>query len=144
MLCSATKLSLNSVSGPHRTLTLSEESSLGLPAFAYYSMMAATDGGSKSRPQSAEFCNHLDWADDVLVELREFLSRNPKFRMDSGADLLHGIAPCEFCANVKPSHKTGSALSHVPVASYLGRVFLAHNRIEDRLVRQTRWKCLPA
>src|SRR5260370_32309320 len=58
--------------------------------------------------------------------------------MDRTAYLLYRVAGEEFAAHGKSGHVAGTAGFNVPIPRDLASIFLVQNRIEDRLLRQTR------
>jgi hypothetical protein len=63
--------------------------------------------------------------------------------MDGASDLLNLIAAEEVRVDLKFCDESGAARFHIPVACDLRRIRLIRHRVENRLIRQARWKLLP-
>src|SRR5690606_32836626 len=81
----------------------------------------------------------LDDADDIVVHLFEVFGRDPVLEDRLAADLLHVVAVEERLADAEPRHVADARRLHVPVASNPSRIVLIEHRVEDRLVRESRW-----
>src|SRR4051794_12954452 len=84
--------------------------------------------------------NDFDRTDNISIELCEFLRRNPQFFVRRRTDDLHWITFQKLGVDLKARDKTRAVVFGVPVASDLCRVIFVEHRIEDRLLRQPRWK----
>jgi hypothetical protein len=91
-----------------------------------------------------ERTDHFDRSTQLPVELDEIICRNPVLLMDARTDCLNRIAGQEFAINVKAENVARAAISRVPLPRDLARVRFVEDRIEKRLVGQSRWKCPPS
>src|SRR5436309_5169955 len=78
----------------------------------------------------------LDPVDDVGVERRQVLRRNPVFLALRSAGVAHWIALQERALHGKARDVAGARRSDVPVAGDPRGIGFGQHRIEDRLLRQ--------
>lgn len=79
--------------------------------------------------------NHFDRTDDMVIEFRELVSRNPKLLMDGTSDRVNGISLYEISIDLESCNVTSSVMLRVPIAGDLQSVFFIHYWIENGLVR---------
>ena len=79
----------------------------------------------------------FDYTYDVLIKLCHLLGWDPILPMNAGSNCLHSISQEELAIHKEPQDKTPSAVAGIPVASYLNRIFLFENGIEDWLFGQS-------
>src|SRR5262245_27055253 len=85
------------------------------------------------------FRDDFDYPDDIAVELRQVLCRNPVLLMNRGADGFDSIPPQKLRADLKAGHEASPRPAFgVPIARDLRGVLFVENRIEDRLMWQSR------
>ena len=63
---------------------------------------------------SMEFRDNFNWADNVRVEFRKFLGRNPKLLVNFGSDDLNWVSLYEFSIDLKAGHIARAIVLHVP------------------------------
>ncbi|MBT2410778.1 hypothetical protein J7I94_09425 [Streptomyces sp. ISL-12] len=85
-----------------------------------------------------ELVHQLDLANDVSVELVEFLGRYSQLEDRPSACLLNRVPAQEIGLDVKAGDKTGAVVLDVPVPRDLDGVLLVEDRVKDRLFRQPR------
>src|SRR3954466_2801052 len=85
-----------------------------------------------------ELVRHLDQADNLPVELVQFLGRHPELQRLGAAALPDGIAVKELGGQAEAGDVPGASgrgVLRVPVAGNLDCVRLGQHRVKDRLVR---------
>src|SRR5215510_7958082 len=96
--------------------------------------------GAQSRCSSPLiFCDDFDRPDDVAIEFRQVLNRNPILLMNRGADGFDFIPPQKLRADLKAGHESSPRSAFgVPIARDLSGVLFVEDGVENRLVRQSR------
>jgi hypothetical protein len=94
----------------------------------------------RATPFSLKHRDNFNLADDVVVQFRQFLRRDPKLLLDGIAHGLDRIFQNEIFANMKTRHITGAGIAHIPVARDLDGVVHIEHGIKDGLPGQTRRK----
>ena len=82
-------------------------------------------------------------SNDVPVELIEFFGGNPILPMLSRACNLDGVFRKVVRFDSETENVAGATIACIPVACDLDGVALLKDRIEDRLLRESRWKRAP-
>jgi hypothetical protein len=90
-------------------------------------------GSTCISPFGCERRDHLDLANDVVVELLEILGGNPVFEDVLAAGLVDFVSVEKCATDPELGHVADAAGIDVPVARDLRRVLLSKNRIEDGL-----------
>jgi len=88
--------------------------------------------------------DHLDWPDNVAVELIKILGRYPVFVMHMAAHAVDLVAREKRLLYLEPRHESTiarRAVLSVPIAGDLCRIFLVEDGIENWLPGQTRRPC---
>lgn len=79
--------------------------------------------------------DHFNRTDNVAIEFRELVSRNPKLLVNGTADCVNGISLYEISIDLKARDVTSAVVLRVPVACDLHCVFFIHHGIKNRLLR---------
>jgi hypothetical protein len=87
--------------------------------------------------------NHLDLADDVLVEHGQVLRWNPVFRVKRTTNLLDAKTAEVVRLHLKLRDETCAARLYIPITCDLCGVVFVRDGIENRLIGQSRWKLTP-
>ena len=74
--------------------------------------------------------NHFDRTDNVAIEFRELVSRNPKLLMKRTTNRVNGISLYEISINLEAGYITSAVVLRVPIAGDLQSVFLVCNGID--------------
>src|SRR5882672_3833594 len=90
--------------------------------------------------QLRERRRYFDLADNSGVEGTEIFGGNPVFLVSLAASQLDLVSIKKVFRYFKACNESGAAGGHVPVSCDLGRIRFRSDRIEDRLLRQTRRK----
>src|SRR5215475_6474389 len=85
------------------------------------------------------FRDDFDQSDNVSIELRQVLSRNPILLMNQGADGFDVIPPQKVRADLKAGHESSPRSAFgVPIARDPCGVLFVEDGVENRLMRQSR------
>ena len=88
---------------------------------------------------AAILTNDLNEPNDVVIQLFQLFGRNPPLRVVVATNLLNFIATHKRTANRKPSDVPNTIVFDVPSTRDLDCVPFIRDRVEDRLLRQSRW-----
>lgn len=102
-------------------------------------------GWSKGRrPRSKKLLvlsDDLNFADDVAIEVIEFLGRHPPLGVVACADLLDFVPCHELGIDVEASDIPHAGIADIPLGGDFDRVGFVCDGVEDGLLREARWPC---
>jgi hypothetical protein len=99
-----------------------------------------TGCASASESRTSVRLDHFNQANNGVIKGLEFLGWNPVFGVIAACRFLFWILGKMIGSHAKASNVPDSARLHVPSARYLHGILFLDHRIENRLVRQARWK----
>lgn len=85
-----------------------------------------------------KFGNHLDFADDIPIELLEIRCWYPIFLVKRTPYLVNGVETKKACPDVKARHIAGVPPLCSPVPCDMGGMILMEDWVKDRLPEQQR------